>query len=770
MPDLPAVPSQPSPEVIATGIGDLACQALLEYAREGLAVWQPVADPPGARFLIWNRRLAEITGHTREAINELGLCQALRPEKTGLERSQERLQRVRHGEHLAAEVWEITRADGGRRSLRLTTQALAGTDLVLLMAEDITDQETALAALAASEARLRTMFHTSPDAISVTRFADGVYQDVNDAFLEITGFSREEVIGSSSLMIDIWQDLADRRQLMEALNEYGFVRNQEARFRMKDGTVRLGLLSARVIDIDGVLHILSMTRDITELRGVERQRQEIEEQYRLLVESAIDAIVIAQDGCLVFANPRTVELTGRSAAELAHMPFEVMIHPADRAMVMDRHHRRLAGEEQPEVYSFRIVTPPGQEVWVQVSCRVITWQGRPAVLSFLRDISEQRRMEAQLRQAATMEAIGSLAAGVAHDFNNLLTAIQGHAALMRWRVTPDHPFHESLATIEAVVKSAASLTRQLLGLARGGKYEVRRQDLNAIVRDSSRLFGRTRKELTVTTSLAPDLWPVEVDRHQMEQVLLNLFLNAWQAMPAGGRLTLTTANRLLDEGAVSLLGRPPGRYIELAVTDTGIGMDEATRQRVFDPFFTTREKERGTGLGLASAYAIITNHGGLISVDSQPGQGTTFRILLPAAKEARPEPVPPHHCRPRGGETVLLVDDESLVAGVASQMLAALGYHVLVAGSGPEALDLLRKEGSGIGLVILDMLMPGMNGAATYSRLREIDPRVPVLVASGFSKDAEAEALMAQGCRGFIQKPYGLDALATKVREVLAGG
>jgi PAS domain S-box-containing protein len=383
---------------------------------------------------------------------------------------------------------------------------------------------------------------------------------------------------------------------------------------------------------------------------------------------------------------------------------------------------------------------------------------------------DKEKLHTQLLQAKKMEAIGTLAGGVAHDFNNILAGILGYAALALMNTEQSHPSYEKLKTIEQLVDSGAQLTRQLLGFARGGKYQTIPIDMNDLIVKTSDMFGRTKKEITIHRKLQDELYAVEADYGQLEQVLLNLYVNAWQAMPSGGEIYLETQNTVLDERYCLPYNARPGRYITITVTDTGSGMDIETRQRIFDPFFTTKDMGKGTGLGLASAYGIIKNHGGIITVYSEKGYGSTFAIYLPASEKEAGAEKTVNSILSKGKETILIVDDERTNTDVMKELLERLGYTVLTAQSGKKAIELYRAHRSVIRLVILDMIMPGMNGKETLAVLKEIDKNVCILLSSGYSLNGEASKIMEMGCRGFIQKPFRIEELSQRIREALDDG
>ena len=425
-----------------------------------------------------------------------------------------------------------------------------------------------------------------------------------------------------------------------------------------------------------------------------------------------------------------------------------------------------------------VVHPDGKKILLEVFGSPVRDEQNNVIASLVSfsDITERKRTEeekeklqAQLQQAQKMEAIGRLAGGIAHNFNNILMGIQGLTSVMMINKEPDHPDYKHLTGIEKSIKRAVQLTRNLLGFARGGKYDPKPTDLNVLIKNENLLFSQMKKEIQIHGKYEEVLWPVEVDQGQIQQALLNLYLNAWQAMPVGGEIYIQTANIILDESETKSFTIKAGKYIKISVTDTGIGMDEATRGKIFEPFFSKGSSGQGFGLGLASVYGIVKNHGGFINVSSEKGKGSTFTIYLPASdKELVEESQDLDRRRIQYGQgTILLVDDEDIVIDVGQKMLESIGYKVLIAQSGREAVDLYRKRKDEIDLVILDMIMPGMDGGETYERMRNINSGVNVLLSSGYSINGQAKEILDRGCNAFIQKPFSLLDLSIKLRELL---
>ena len=381
--------------------------------------------------------------------------------------------------------------------------------------------------------------------------------------------------------------------------------------------------------------IKKLEAEIEQRIQTEKDLRALWEKYKLVFEKASEAIFIIQDGVIKFANHRTRGVLGYTKEELKTLPVSEIVHPEDRERVVSRHVKRLKGEKAPGIYSFRILSKTGKEIWVEDTSVRVDWEGKPATLNCVRNITKKKKMDAQLQFAAKLEAIGTLAGGIAHAFNNLMMGIQGHISLLLYDIDSTHPHYESLKKIENQIENGAGLTSQLMGYARKGRYRAGLINMNEIVENTSETFGEMKKEMIIHRELTRRPYNIEADKGQMEQMLLNLYINAADAMIDRGELILATKNVTHTDIKSKLYQPIPGKYIRITVTDKGAGMDKGVQQRIFDPFFTTKNTGRGTGLGLASVYGIVKSHEGYINVASKMGRGTTFSIYLPAAQKKK---------------------------------------------------------------------------------------------------------------------------------------
>ncbi|MBR9985412.1 MAG: cache domain-containing protein [Desulfosarcina sp.] len=503
----------------------------------------------------------------------------------------------------------------------------------------------------------------------------------------------------------------------------------------------------------------------------EKALRESEEKFRMLVEqSPLGISLIGEDGRYKYLNPRFVKMFGYTIDDVTTgIEWFNNAFPDDRyrqkVMKAWSDYQRHPQTKRSRAHVYTVTCKDGSQKEINFRPLNIKKQGQ---LVIYEDITERSRLEQQLWQAQKMEAIGTLAGGIAHNFNNLMMGIQGRASLMTLELGPSHPQQEHIQAIEEQIVSASALTRQLLGLARGGKYEVKPIDLNELLLSSASIIGRTRKDIQIHSKLFPSSLVVEADKRQIEQVFLNIFVNSIQAMPDGGEIYLETTILNLKAAFCKPYAAMPGRYVKISVKDTGVGMNKETCQQVFDPFFTTKDKYLGTGLGLASAYGIIKNHGGVITVSSDLGRGTTISLYLPVSeKTAHKDDAHVDDMIIRGSGTILLVDDEDIMIDVGKPMLENLGYRVIVAKGGENAVDAVSETGNNIDLVILDLIMPGMDGSGTFDAIREIYPKMPIILSSGYSLKGKATDIMQRGCNAFIQKPFNISELSQLIRKVL---
>jgi len=506
-----------------------------------------------------------------------------------------------------------------------------------------------------------------------------------------------------------------------------------------------------------------------------------EKKYRYLVQNSPDIIYTLDDrGNFTFLSDAVEPLLGYRVHDLIGQSYNMLLWEEDREKARWHFAERRSKSRSSSVIEFRLKEKvldrqkSDDTPYITVELKSMGIYERTAssgqqrfvgTHGVLRDISEKQRLQYRLRNAERMESLGTLAGGIAHDFNNLLMGIQGRSTLISMDLEATDPFREHLQAIEDYIHSASDLTQQLLGFARGGKYDVAPTDINTLIQETAKMFGRTKKEIVINTEFHDANIVVEVDQSQIEQVLLNMYVNAWQAMPEGGTLRLETEKVLLSETSHNPYELEPGRYVHVMIKDSGIGMSQETIKRIFDPFFTTKEKGRGTGLGLASAYGIIKNHCGTINVHSEVGRGTTFHIYLPISEKLAVKQSSPDQRIRSGSETVLLVDDEAMIIDVGKLLLNRLGYQVVTATSGEEAVDMVRSLGKEIDLVILDMIMPGLDGGKTFDRIREFCPDLPVMLSSGYAINDQAEKILNKGCNGFIQKPFTFAAFSQKLRQ-----
>ncbi|MGH9804980.1 MAG: PAS domain S-box protein, partial [Candidatus Acidiferrales bacterium] len=616
-------------------------------------------------------------------------------------------------------------------------------------------------------------FRSTPDAMSISRQRDGVLIEVNEAFERLSGYRRGEVLGKTPIELNLWDDPGERGRLMPRLLREGRLAEQEVRFRSRGGELRICLVSAEMITLGAEPCILTIARDISDSKRAEEALRESEERYRLLFESNPHPMWVFDRGSYRFlaVNQAAVDQYGYSRQEFLGMTIADIRPEEDVPRLMDRlahpaNHLEKAG-------TWRHRKKDGSLIDVEITTHPIQFAGRPAEIVLANDITERRTLEEQLRQSQKMEAVGRLAGGIAHDFNNLLMVIAGHGELLHDKLPKESPLLRHADEIRQTADRATALTRQLLAFSRRQVLQPRVLDLNSVVGDMESMLGRLiGEDIELVTRLNPELGRVKADPSQLEQVLMNLVVNARDAMPEGGKLTLVTDNVQLDEAYSNAhVAVKPGEYVMLAVSDTGRGMEKEILAHAFEPFFTTKEKGKGTGLGLATAYGIVKQSGGNIWVYSEPGHGTTFKVYLPRVGQGAEPAVLPAPRRESGKVrdklNVLLVEDEAPLRLLVRSFLESSGHNVLEAGSGEEALRIAAESKQPIHLLMTDVVMPGITGRVLADQLAGRHPGMKVLFMSGYTEDAIVHHGVLEAGLAFLQKPFTITALAQKMKEVM---
>ena len=647
---------------------------------------------------------------------------------------------------------------------------------------DITSRKRVEETLRESEERFRLAFSTSPDAININRLSDGLYVDINDGFTRLTGFTREDAIGRTSREISIWCNPIDRQKLMDGLNESGYYANLEAEFRRKDGSVTTALISANIIILKNVPHILSVTRDISD-------RRRMEEQILILNERILTATSAAQMGIWdwdVENNRLTWDeqmyaLYGQKKADFADSleGWQNVIHPDDRSYCVEESKQALRGEKNYNS-EFRIVWPDGSihsirgkgEVYRNTGGKPIRMVGVNYDITNIKVAElEKTKLQDQYMQAQKMESVGRLAGGVAHDFNNMLGVILGHAEMAMDEIDSAQSHYANLQEICKAANRSADLTRQLLAFARKQTVSPKVLDLNDTIEGMLKMLRRLiGEDITLNWQSQAKLWPVKIDPSQIDQILANLSVNARDAIAGVGNVTIETENITFDKAyCMDHIGSVPGTYVMLAVSDNGCGMSKDVLGKIYEPFFTTKEQGKGTGLGLSTVYGIVKQNNGFINVYSEPDVGTTFKVYLPRyAGNVEKIDVEERQISIIGGqETVLVVEDEPKILSLCRLMLEKLGYHVLCAGTPGEAIHQAEVCHGVIHLLITDVVMPEMNGRELTEKLLPLYPEMKCLFMSGYTADAIAQHGVLDDGVNFIQKPFSKRNLAAKVREVL---
>jgi len=622
-------------------------------------------------------------------------------------------------------------------------------------------------ALLEAEQKYRTLVETMKEGLVVLDKKRLIVYS-NDSLCKMTGYSKDELTDKNmSLFFDNENQTIFKSKI--DMLERGESGSFELVMQGKNGGIVPTIFSIQQIldsngDFDGSFAVIT---NITEQIQSKEKIQESEVKYRSLFEDSLDSIVITtRGGRFIDVNQAAYLLLGYTKKELMEIPVQRIYENIDALLSFQQ---EIEENSYVKDHKARLRKKDGTLMDCVITANVHKEKNGSITgyQAIVRDTSEKKRLETQILQAQKLDSIGTLASGIAHDFNNLLMGMRGKASLMLFKIDSTHPHYEKLKVIEQLIDSASDLTKQLLDFARGGKFEMQPADINEIIQKSSTMFGRTKKAIKIHKNNLKDTWAVNVDQGQIEQVLLNIYVNAAQAMPKGGDIFITSENLVLDANFVKPFQVQPGEYVKIAIKDNGIGMDNKILQKIFDPFFTTKKAEKGSGLGLSTAYGIIKKHGGIIDVSSEIDKGSTFDIYLKVSGKRLAIEEKVNQLALTGDELILVVDDEQIIIDHIKEMLETLGYEVFTTSKGKDAIDIYEEKQNKINLVILDMVMPEMSGNDVWKHLKRINPEVKVLLASGYTADEKALEILKDKRCGFIQKPFDIVHLSHKVREVI---
>jgi two-component system, cell cycle sensor histidine kinase and response regulator CckA len=619
-------------------------------------------------------------------------------------------------------------------------------------------------------ARLAALVESSYEMV-ISKTPDGTITSWNKAAERIYGYSTEEIIGQSIFVVVPQELHTDAQQIIEDLKQGKSFEHLETTRLTKEGKIiDVSLTISPIRNSEGqIIGSSTIGRDVTERKRMEQALAQSEQDYRGLFDNAHDALMIfsPEDEIILDVNKRACEIYGFSKSEFIGMSLETITKDVARG----KEHIKQTLETEG-FHSFDTIQrrKDGSEIYLETNGALVNYKGRKALLSINRDITARKLLEEQFRQSQKMDAVGRLAGGIAHDFNNLLTAIIGYSQLALRSVDRENPLLNNFVEIEKAGKRAATLTNKLLAFSRKQVIQPRILNLNYAISDIEKMLARLIGEnIEISLYLSDKLWLVKVDLGQIEQVLVNLVVNARDAMPQGGKLIIETSNITLDETyARQHLDVESGDYTMLVVSDTGIGMDAITLSHIFEPFFTTKESGKGTGLGLSTVYGIVKQNSGHIWVYSEPSHGTTFKVYFPRVKDGvesgeQPEPVDSI----KGKETILVVEDEDAVRNLVRQILLSKGYTVLEASNGVDALLLLEQHSQPIHLIITDVIMPFMSGKEFADKAIGKHKDMKVLFMSGYTDETVLPHGVFDPGAAFIQKPFTTASLALKVRELL---
>ena len=756
---------------------------IFENAADGICVCHNIPDEPYVRFTHWNPQMTEITGYSMEEINRLGWYQTMYPNPEVQKRAIERMAQMREGDHIRAEQWVITTKSGETKPLSISTSIIRREDgnvHVLAIMQDIAKRKEAEAALKKSEERYRLLSDNVRDVIW-TRDMNLRLTFVSPSIMEQQGFTIEEAMTRTPEenwppdSLNLLQKALVEEMEVEKKEKKDLSRSRtiEVEVKCKDGsTIWTEAKMSFLRDQNGrPTGIIGVTRDISERKQVEEALRRSEEKYRTVLEANPDPVVVYDmKGKVIYFNPAFTRVFGWTLAERLGKKMDVFVPEEALRETKMMIEKVLTGERFFNIETHRY-NKNGETIPVSISGAIYKDKnGNPigSVIN-LRDISLQKKLEAQLQQAQKMEAIGTMAGGIAHDFNNILSSVIGYTELTLDSEKKGTFQYKNLQEVLSAGNRARDLVKQILTFSRQVDHEQKPIQLKPQIKEALKMI---RASIPSTIEIDQNLQSDELimaDPTQIHQILMNLCTNAAHAMENnGGRLTVSLMDADLDSEFISRHPNlKPGSYINLIISDTGHGISPDVMEKIFDPFFTTKEKGKGTGLGLSVVHGIVRSCGGEIFAYSEPGKGSTFKICLPVIKgrfkleESAEKPIP------TGVERILFIDDEPVIMEMGKQILESLGYDVVARNSSIEALELFKEKKDNFDLVITDMTMPHITGEKLAEKLMQIRPDIPVILCTGFSSMIDERKALGIGIRAFITKPVLKREIAEAIREVL---
>lgn len=751
---------------MSVGVEQDYYKVMVEESFDGIFIQK------GPKIWLANRPLHEMLGYTPYELIGKDHWIIYAPEYQSLTR--ERAQRRMRGEDVPSRYnVKLQRKDGSwiYGEINAKRVVVEGEIGVLVWIKDIHQQLLTLRALQESEQKFKSAFEHAAIGIAITDLRGNIL-DCNESFAYFLSYNKDELKGISVKAITYDEDWLTDSEVHRSLTS-GLVQNVviEKRFLTKNRTIVWGRVSSSIVrDTNNVpLYLVSHIQDITREKKAMDSLKEKEAFISAILNALPEPVIVYQEGMLpVYTNPAFHTVFGWAKEEFLKDPTIYL--PVGQDVLTDKEVIDYLLIQRGAYLETTRKTKDGRILDVMITAAYMSQDPFKGYLIVIKDVTAANEIRQRVESLQRLESLGFLAGGIAHDFNNLLTGIIGRTSIMKTFAHLAPEFKTYIQEIERCAMEASNLTKQLLTYAKGEQLELTELNINELIEDVIQLFSRTKKDITIVKLLDPKVNLVKADRTQLRQVIVNLLLNAADAMEAGGQVFVESENVILDKRYLEPYNLEPGPYVKIAITDTGTGMTEEVKRRIFEPFFSTKELGRGTGMGLAMVYSIIKSHKGIINCYSELGKGTTFTIYLPSTGgnlDLAVSQAPEFEEVLRGEGTILVVDDEQFVLDIARDLLEHLGYEVVCTTSGKESVEIFREMHSKFDLVILDVIMPEMSGKEVFSRIKQINPKQKVLFASGYSLNGLMQDFLKQEDIGFIQKPFNLNELSKKVKEML---